>query len=163
MPVTMRAVLGALETLLVVGPAVAALLLVGEQVFARHFHHPWMVDWGDEVVVYLLIWSVFASLGRVTAEGAHIRTELLINMLSPRTGRMVEIGIALCGVAFLALLGWQGFRVAQEAFIYDDRTASSLRFPIWIYYAILPVASAGMVIGYIIHLARLLTGQKDAA
>lgn len=160
MPGTVRAVLGALETTVIVGPAAAALLLVGEQVLARHFYHPWLVDWSDEVVVYLLMWSVFVSLGRVTAENTHIRTELLADRLTARVGWIVEIVIALLGMAFLAFLGWQGFRVAHEAFVFDDRTASSLRFPIWIYYAILPLACTGMVVGYIVRLARLSTGRS---
>jgi TRAP-type C4-dicarboxylate transport system permease small subunit len=149
-----------LETAIIVIPAAAALALVGEQVAARHFYHPWLVDWGEEAVIYLLMWSVFVSLGRVTAEGTHIRTELLVDRLPHRISLAIEIAIALLGIAFLAFLGWQGFRVAHEAFVYDDRTASSLRFPIWIYYAILPVACAGMVAGYVIRLSRLWSGRS---
>ncbi|MFV0333055.1 MAG: TRAP transporter small permease [Tropicimonas sp.] len=152
-----RTVLHRLETAVIAIPAVVAIALVGAQAMARHFYHPALVDWSDEVVVYLLMWSVFVSLGRVTVEGTHIRTELLADRLPPETGRKLEIAISLLGIAFLAFLGWQAFHVAQEAFAYDDRTASSLRFPIWIYYAILPVACVGMIAGYLIRLTRLWT------
>ncbi|MFV0492745.1 MAG: TRAP transporter small permease [Pseudorhodobacter sp.] len=151
-----RSVFRHIETTLIVVPALAAIGLVASQAFARYFYHPWMVDWADEVVVYLLIWAVLLPLGRVTAEGKHVHTELLIDKLGPDHRRLIEIVTSLIGIVFLLLLGWYGYKVAAEARFYGDRTASSLRFPIWIYYTLLPIACLGMAVGFVIRIRNLL-------
>lgn len=150
-----------IELCLVAGPALAALFLVVEQAAARYLYPVALYDWADEIVVYLVVWSILLSLGRVSAEGAHIRAEVLINRLPARFSRILDIATTALGLAFLLVLTWYAWRVTQEAFVYDDRTSSSLRFPIWIYYASLPVGCAGMATGFLIHMIRLCRGRAS--
>ena len=148
-----------LELWLISGPALVALCLVAEQAAARYFYPVALVDWADEIIVYLMMWSVLTSLGQVSARGAHIRTELVLGMLPKNWKRFVEICIAVLAILFMTWLAWYGWRVAHEAFSYDDRTSSSLRFPIWIYYAILPIACIGMASGFVFHLIRIVSDR----
>lgn len=149
-------IISRIEAALVWIPAAVALGLVIEQAGARYFYPHALYDWADEITVYLIMWSVLFSLGRVSADGAHIRAEVLVDRLSPQKQRIIEIGICILAVLFMGLLGWLGWRVMAEAFTYDDRTSSSLRFPIWIYYAVLPAASLSMGLGFLLRLIGLI-------
>ena len=146
------------EMWLVALPAMLALALVAEQAVLRHLYPAGLVDWAEEITVYLVMWSVFFSLGQVSAKGTHIRTELLLDKLPEGWRRVLEAASAVLALGFMAWLAWYGWDVAHQAMIYDDRTSSSLRFPIWIYYAILPIGCVGMAVGFLIQFLRLLRG-----
>ena len=145
---------------LVALPAMAALCLVAEQAAVRHLYPAALVDWAEEITVYLIMWSVFFSLGQVSAKGSHIRTELLLDRLPVGARRILEAGAALLAILFMGWLAWYGGEVAYQAMIYDDRTSSSLRFPIWIYYAVLPIGCVAMASGFLIQFIRLLRGGQ---
>jgi C4-dicarboxylate transporter DctQ subunit len=150
-----------IEQGLVALPAIAALFLVVEQAAARYLYPTALFDWADEVIVYLVVWSILLSLGRVSALGGHIRAEILIDRMPAGVARILDIATTALGVAFMLLLTWYSWRVTQDAFIFDDRTSSSLRFPIWIYYAALPVGCAAMTVGFLLHLIRLIAGRSS--
>jgi TRAP-type C4-dicarboxylate transport system permease small subunit len=52
-------------------------------------------------------------------------------------------------------LAWYGWRIVVDAAAIDERSASDLRFPMWIYYAALPAGSMLMSIRYAIRLVEL--------
>lgn len=155
----LRRFLNTSEMWLISGPALAALCLVAEQALARYFFPSGLVDWAEEITVYLIIWSVFLSLGKVSGQGTHIRTELVIGMLPKKVRDLLEAATTLLGLVFMIWLAWYGWEVARQAFVYDDRTSSSLRFPIWIYFTILPLGCLGMATGFLIHLLGIFAGS----
>lgn len=151
-----------LEQFLVAAPALAALALVAEQAAARYLYPTALYDWADEIVVYLVVWSILVSLGRISAEGAHIRAEVLIDRLPARLARGLDMATTALGLVFLLVLTWYAWRVAHDAFVFDDRTSSSLRFPIWIYYAAMPAGCAAMAVGFLLHLIRQIGAPANA-
>lgn len=158
----MLGLLRQVEQFLVAAPALVALALVAEQAAARYLYPTALYDWADEIEVYLVVWSILVSLGRISAEGAHIRAEVVIDRLPAWLARGLDIATTALGLVFLLVLTWYAWRVAHDAFVFDDRTSSSLRFPIWIYYAAMPAGCAAMSVGFLLHLIRLLSAPTAA-
>ena len=55
---------------------------------------------------------------------------------------------------------WYGWQIVATRLLIDERSASDLQFPMWIYYAALPAGGALMLVRYVIRLAGLV-GDAD--
>jgi len=133
---------------LVGGLALAALLVCAYNVFVRYFIPRLTLEASDEVQVYLVIWAVFLALGLVTAADRHVRADLFVAMFPPGFRRFVAIFGELLGLAFALLLLGYGTAVAWQTWSYGDVSTTSLRFPLWIYSAALPVGGLLMAVAY---------------
>ena len=136
------------EELLVGGLALAALLVCSYNVFVRYFVPRLTLEAADEVQVYLVIWAVFLALGLVTAADRHVRADLFVAMFAPGFRRWVSIFGELLGLAFALLLLGYGAAVTWQTWSYGDLSTTSLRFPLWIYSAALPVGALLMAVAY---------------
>lgn len=136
------------EEMLVGGLALAALLVCSYNVFVRYFVPRLTAEAADEVQVYLVIWAVFLALGLVTAADRHVRADLFVAMFSPGLRRTVGLFGELLGLAFALMLLGTGVFVTWQTWSYGDVSTTSLRFPLWIYGAALPVGAALMALAY---------------
>jgi TRAP-type C4-dicarboxylate transport system permease small subunit len=148
------------EELLVGGLALAALLVCSYNVFVRYFIHGLTLEAADEVQVYLVIWAVFLALGLVTAADRHVRADLFVAMFAPGFRRWVSIFGELLGLAFALLLLGYGTAVTWQTWSYGDLSTTSLRFPLWIYGAALPVGALLMAVAYAKRCLKLFRKEK---
>lgn len=137
-----------LEEILVGGLTLLALLVCSYNVFVRYFVPRFAVEASDEVQVYLVIWAVFLALGLVTSADRHVRADLFVAMFAPKFRRVVAIFGELLGLAFALLLLGTGIAVTWQTYSYGDVSTTSLRFPLWIYGAALPVGALLMAVAY---------------
>ena len=137
-----------IEEILVGGLALAALLVCSYNVFVRYFVPRLTLEASDEVQVYLVIWAVFLALGLVTAADRHVRADLFVAMFPPVFRRRVGIFGELLGLAFALLLLGYGAAITWQTWSYGDVSTTSLRFPLWIYSAALPVGGLLMAVAY---------------
>ena len=144
-----------LEELLVGGLALIALMVCSYNVFVRYFVPRLTLEASDEVQVYLVIWAVFLALGLVTAADRHVRADLFVAMFAPRFRRRVGIFGELLGLAFSLLLLGYGAAVTWQTWSFGDLSTTSLRFPLWIYAAALPVGALLMAVSYAQRVANL--------
>lgn len=144
-----------LEELLVGGLALLALLVCSYNVFVRYFVPRLTLEASDEVQVYLVIWAVFLALGLVTAADRHVRADLFVAMFAPRFRRWVGIFGELLGLAFALLLLGYGAAITWQTWSYGDVSTTSLRFPLWIYTAALPVGALLMATAYAMRCLNL--------
>jgi TRAP-type C4-dicarboxylate transport system permease small subunit len=137
-----------IEELLVGGLALAALLVCSYNVFMRYFFPSLTLEAADEVQVYLVIWGVFLALGLVTAADRHVRADLFVAAFAPGFRRWVAVFGELLGLAFALLLVGYGSAITWQTWSYGDVSTTSLRFPLWIYTAALPVGALLMAAAY---------------
>ena len=137
------------EEILVGGLALGALLICSGNVFVRYFLPRFTVEAGDEVQVYLVIWAVFLALGLVTSADRHVRADLFVAMFAPGFRRAAGIFGELLGLAFALLLLGYGTAITWQTWSYGDLSTTSLRFPLWIYGAALPVGALLMAVAYV--------------
>jgi TRAP-type C4-dicarboxylate transport system permease small subunit len=148
------------EQILVGSVALAALLLCSYNVFVRYFFPPLVLEMSDEVQVYLIVWSIFLSLGLVTAADRHVKADLFLGFFSVSIQKRLLIFTEFLGFTFSLFLVVYGGAVAWETYTYGDLSITSLRFPLWIYAACLPVGALLMGVRYLLRLAKLLQSRS---
>lgn len=145
-----------IEDLLVGGLAVGALLLCSYNVVVRYFHPAWTAELVDEVQVYVIVWAVLLSLGAVTVADRHVKADLFVSFFPEPLRRAAEWFIDGLGLALAGMLLWYGSVLAYQSWDFGDVSTTTLRFPLWIYYAALPAGALALGIGYLARLHRRL-------
>lgn len=162
----MKRALGLLDNLVGLTVALlfaAALILSLAGVAGRYVSTRLSPDWGGEVVVYLVIWAVLLGAARVLRRAAHIRVDFLYDRLPRRAQGLAEVLSLLIAFGLGAFLVWSGWLVVSEAMMWDERSISTLRMPLWIYYAALPASFALQLIFLLERAAGLLRGAAPPA
>ena len=158
----MLALWNRLELMLVGTLAGIALLLAIYEMAVRYLAPSLSPDWSSELVVYLIIWSAFISASLLAERHRHVRADLFVRLLSVRAQRTLEIFNSAASLIFCILLVWFGWQVVELGQLLDERSASSMRFPMWLYYLALPTGAALMSIRFARKLYLLLF-RFDAA
>lgn len=146
----------AVETTAIAALGLIALALAVYVVAARYLLPDFRSDWALDLIVVAVVWAAFLSAGRLARHNAHIRVDLVVDMLSPRGRFTVETVATAIMVAVVGLIAWSGVPVVLEAIAWDERSSSSLRLPMWIYYLSLPVGLASVVVQAIAGWWRLM-------
>jgi len=134
----------------------AALLLALWQVVSRYFLPQHAISFAEEVIVYLMIWAIMIVSSQLVRTDSHVRPDLVLSVVPGRVKRWMEVFNTLAAIAFCSGLVGYGWQVVATALLIDERSASDLRFPMWIYYAALPAGGALMLLRYTIRLVGLV-------
>jgi C4-dicarboxylate transporter DctQ subunit len=134
----------------------AALLLALWQVVSRHFSPQHAISFAEEVIVYLVIWAILIVSSQLVRTDSHVRPDLVLNLVGEGVKRWLEVFNSLTAIVFCIAVTWYGWEITSVAWLIDERSASDLRFSMWIYYASLPAGGALMSVRYVIRLAALV-------
>ena len=124
------------------------------QVLGRYVYPDLGSGWGDEVMIYLIIWAVMIVGSELVRTDGHVRPDLVLRLLGPQAQRALECMNCLVAIVFAVGLTWYGWEIVDTAMLLDERSFSGLNFPMWIYDASLPTGSALLVLRYVIRLYR---------
>ena len=141
--------------------AIAAIALVCFEAVVRYFAPQYAVDWGVEVIVFLLVWATFLMAARSAFENRHVAATVLVDLMPPILRSVLFLFSLLVGLGFgLVLLryGWDVVEFSDRLRLTSD---SSLRFPLAWYYAILPLAGALLCAGYLLRLWLFARNRRD--
>lgn len=133
----------------------AGLLTVSEAVI-RYLSPASLPDWSAEITVYLIGWAVMLSASRLVRDRMHVSVDMAIEHLSPRAVRGAEIFTCFFGILVSAGIVYAGLKMVDFALIFGERSDSSIRFPMWGYYAAIPVGFGLCAAQYAIQLVSLL-------
>jgi C4-dicarboxylate transporter, DctQ subunit len=125
-------------------------------VFGRYIDPEHAITWAEEVIVYTAVWAVMLVASDLVRTNAHVRPDLVLRLLPPGAQRWVEVFNCLVAIGFTFGMVWYGWEVVDTAVLLDQRSSSDLQFPIWIYYAALPVGGLLMLLRYCVRLLRYL-------
>lgn len=162
----MKAALGLVDALLGVIIAAlfgTALVLSLGGVAGRYISNRWSPDWIGEVAIFLAIWAILLGSARVLRRGAHIRVDFLFDRLSETGKRIADLMALALALILSGFLVWAGWQVVSEAMMWNERSISTLRVPLWIYYAALPVSFALQVLFILERAADILSGRAVTA
>ena len=126
----------------VIGWIAATILLItfgllAFSVFARYVAVGMQIDWILEVVVFMIAWAVLLGVARIEKRAGHIRVDFVLHMMGLRWQRLAEMLALSFGLAVGVFYVWSGVLVVQDAVAWGERTDSTLRIPLWVYYAAL--------------------------
>lgn len=113
-------------------------------------------EWSDETTVYALIWAVFLASSSLAGSDGHVRADLFLRLAPYRMRRGMELFNTLVALTFTLFLTYYGVLIAWEGYVWGERSMTTLRFPMWIYFACVPVGAALMVLRYLRRLSILL-------
>jgi TRAP-type C4-dicarboxylate transport system permease small subunit len=109
----------------------------------------------NEIVQLTSVAVVMLALPWATADGAHVRVDVLDNAIG-RTGRFMGDLVSRALSSFvLGVLVWRAGLKAADALAYGDAT-NMLGLPLWPFYAILAVGIALCVLVLLSQIAVLL-------
>jgi TRAP-type C4-dicarboxylate transport system permease small subunit len=142
---------------LLIGMLGACALAVGAfQVAGRYIDRRLAFPWGDEVVVYFIVWAIFIAASQLVRRDGHVRPDLVLRALPPQGQRWVECFNCCVAIAFCAGLVWCGYQIVSDSYALDERSITGLGFPMYLYYAALLVGGSLMLARYLIRLYRYL-------
>lgn len=147
-----------IERILIALLAGTALLLACFAMTGRYILPAMRLDWTFEVTIFAMIWATFLAGARTAGLGEHVRVDTLLTFLPRRIRLALAIFACIFGVAVALFLLWSGVIVVEEGHRWGERTTSSLRLPMWIYYLSLPVGAALLAFHLVVRAAGLVAG-----
>lgn len=113
-------------------------------------------DWAEEIVIYLIIWAVFFTASILAAEKGHVAATLIVERFSMKTRRYLAVFNGAVALAFCVAVSILGFKIVAAAYIYDERSLTALRFPVWIPYLSVAAGCTLIALRYVLRVYRLL-------
>lgn len=145
-----------LATLLMAGSAAVMFYEAGSRTFLSESH--W---WAEELVRFLVVWSVMLAFGVATRHGNYIRMELLIDAL-PQWGRRMAAWLnCLAGLAFAVLFTVAAWRSVVHLHVVGMMTESSLDLPLWVVRLALPIGGLLYALYFVRQAILLWRGCPD--
>jgi TRAP-type C4-dicarboxylate transport system permease small subunit len=102
------------------------------------------VPWTEEAARLLFLWVVWLGAAAAMARAGHIRFDFVVDRLPARLRQPCEVAVHAGTGAFLIVLAWYGYEVAQS-----QANSTYLTFPLSVKYAYLSavVGSGFMLVG----------------
>ena len=123
----------------------AVLILL--QVFFRYALNS-SLTWSEELVMYILLWSVMVGSAIATDRGAHIALNPLDAHLSPRWRRIRAIAADACTISFCGILVYYGAVLVVRT---QMMTSPAAGIPMMYVYAAMPVGAVLIIILSVVH------------
>jgi TRAP-type C4-dicarboxylate transport system permease small subunit len=133
------------ENTLMAALAVASLALVSTEVVLRYYFPRYLTDYGMEFTIYFTVWALFIAGAPLVREGRHVRADIVLLMLPAWLQRALEIVALLVGLTFVTALSWYGWQMVLSSIDLGEKSESSAKFPLWIYYMSLPFGTTLMI------------------
>ena len=133
------------------------------QIVSRYFFPKVSIGYAEEIIVYLVIWAIMIVSSQLVRTDSHVRPDLVLNVVPAGVARWLEVFNCVAAIVFCGALVWYGRLIVEIAVLIDERSASDLRFPMWIYYAALPAGGLLMLTRYFIGLVGLVAPSGRSA
>ena len=145
--ITAKSIFGNLDAIICGATLTACLILVNVNVIFRYFlNNP--INWTDEVVTSLFVWTVFMGSAYAHRKHAHLGVDIVVNLVHGRSRKVIEFIVSLLEIAILFLLTYISaqyvlnlifkrgimFKIADGAFTWGTiklTKTDTLRIPKW--------------------------------
>jgi len=135
----------------------ASTLLMFYEVVARYFFKL-PTYWAEEWSPFLVVWGLLIGSSILIRQSGHISVDLLPKALSERNRLCLDTYIHLLILAFSLVFIFSSTGMLKDAYIGQTLSKSLLQTPMYIVYAMLPVAIGLMIIRTI---ERLYSNVKN--
>ncbi len=117
-------------------------------------------SWVTEVCTYLTAYITFGGAAYALTEGAHVKVDLLIDLISPAARRVLGLVSDAVMLVVIAMLAWLGFDFWRDAWVSDEKAPSFLGTPLWIPYLFFVLGMVWLLIALLTHLIAGLKRRK---
>jgi C4-dicarboxylate transporter, DctQ subunit len=98
--------------------------------------------WVYEVSIYLAIASVMLGSAYVLRTNHHIKVDMLINKVSPRTRKILDRISSIIGAVVSALITYKGIYMVLETYQLNQTSVTLLETPLFIPQSSIPIGAA---------------------
>ena len=148
--------------LAIAGVALITIVAInGANVVARYlFRTPF--SWAEELMLFLMIFSVFAGAIAVTWRNLHIRIDTFVDRMQPGARRTALAIGSVIAIAVIAVVTFHSGRIVSLLQMLDQRS-DALSAPSWIPQSFVTIGLATIALIIAVKLAMSLIGPpKDA-
>ena len=121
---------------------------VSTDVILRYFFSR-PIHWMLEVTAYSLLWMTFLGVAWVLKGEGHVKVDLVLKRLNPKTQAMLTIITSLMGAIIFLVITWYGAKVTWEHLQTGYFLSTLLRPPKWPILAIIPIGSFFLFIQFL--------------
>jgi TRAP-type C4-dicarboxylate transport system permease small subunit len=118
------------------------------------------VFWAEEIMVFLVVWTVFFAAGSVTYRGAHLNMDLIYSNLPKPFKLVVNIAIAVTLIACTLFTAVESFKIVALHFHNHSVTAGT-DIPLVIPTASLTFGFGFIALAAIVRFRSYITGKFD--
>ena len=108
--------------------------------------------WAIDINEYLLVYLTFIPAAWILLRDGHVKVELVISRLGPRTQRVMGFVTDLMGFSYCVILTWQSWLVAQDALRGGYQFSTALSMPQFPIFVIIPIGSALLGLAFLVKL-----------
>lgn len=108
-----------------------------------------------EVVMYSMVVVAFLSFANTELARGHIAVEFVVERLSERRRKALELVMLLLATGFVVILLWQSVEVASHSFAIREATFGSMWFPVWPLRIMVIVGLGGLTIQLLASIASV--------
>jgi len=132
----------------------AMVWLVFYEVVMRYiFHNPPML--ADEISAYMLVGIVFLGLVYCFKEKGHIRLEILVGRLSPKTSKWLRVITLFIFLTYSVALTKLGCELVIYSYTHYFFSMSILRVPLYLPQLVLPIGCFLLSIQLLFEISKL--------
>ncbi len=119
---------------------ILVMLSVIYEVFMRYFLNAPTI-WVQEYTEFSLLFITFLGATWLLKRGGHVRMDIVLTRLTPRTQTVVNIITSFLGAIVFLIIAWYGVDATWQAFTAGARRSSLLETPTFVIIFIIPVGS----------------------
>lgn len=147
--ITFKKILRNLDAIITGATLAACVVIANLNVIMRYFfNHP--LQWNDEVVTGLFVWTVFIGSAYAYRKHAHLGVDIVTNALKPKARVVVQDIISVLELAVLIMLTVISIQYVHNLIyvrgVYKPYVSDILRFPRWWIGIAVPIGFALSVI-----------------
>ena len=138
---------------------IGTLLAVLSSIFGRYI--PALeLQGADAYAGYCMAASAFLAMASTLRRGEHIRVTLLINRLSPRAHRWLDMFCHALALAVSGALAWFSIRLVRQSMAFNDISTGLDATPLWIPQLGMAFGTTLFALAFAADLVDLMTGRK---
>jgi TRAP-type C4-dicarboxylate transport system permease small subunit len=122
----------------------------------------WRVGWVNDVVAWLCAAAAFLGMAYSFRNGDFVRVTLVLEMVSPRVRRWLELCSLAVATVSIVYLGYWAVRFTLESYEFQDMDGTLIAIPIWIPQMSFVVGALILVIAVLDECVQVLRGQKPS-
>ncbi|WP_044748172.1 TRAP transporter small permease [Bacillus alveayuensis] len=115
------------------------------------------LPWTEELAKYGMIWMVFIGAAVATKDASHIKVSLIEEKFPSSSKWLTPIQnlISLVFLAIIAKFGWDALSILS------GQQSANLRFPMSIFYFVIPLASAIMILHLLVQFKKKTERKEE--
>ena len=138
------------------------LVITCYDVFMRYiFAKP--TSWAVELGAVLLVYMGFICAAELVKRGQHIDMGVLVNRMSRRMQKRVDVFDSVLVILFCAVLVWMGGKATLSTYKYGMYMAGEFRMPLWVIYIVIPMGALFVGLEYLLHIIEAREEDKHVS